>query len=107
MRDFASRAWCGERDRGGRAVAAGPQIAIGGKLTMRRCWNSKQTMGRAASIAARLVLSGCALQQLPGLALQLKAGVLMGLGAGERGDALHEIENALCGAADYAEQPVE
>jgi hypothetical protein len=28
----------------------------------------------------------------------------MGLAAGERRDALHEIENALCRAADYAEQ---
>jgi hypothetical protein len=28
----------------------------------------------------------------------------MGLGTGERRDALHEIENALCRAADYAEQ---
>jgi len=27
LRDFASRAQRGERDRGGRAVAAGPQIA--------------------------------------------------------------------------------
>jgi len=49
-------------------------------------------------------VSGGALQQFPGLALQLKAGVLMGLAAGERRDALHEIENALCRAADYAEQ---
>ena len=63
-------------------------------------------VSRAASIAARLValVSGGALQQFPGLALQFEAGVLMGLGAGERRDARHEIEDALCRAADYAEQ---
>jgi hypothetical protein len=30
LRDFASRAQRGERDRGGRAVAAGPNFWIGG-----------------------------------------------------------------------------
>ena len=42
-----------------------------------------------------LLNSGGALQQLLGLAFEVKARVLMGLGAGQRGDALHEIENAL------------
>ena len=61
---------------------------------------------RGTQLTARLValVSGSALQQFPGLALQFEAGVLMGLGAGERRDALHEIEDALCRAADYAEQ---
>ena len=61
---------------------------------------------RGTQLTAQLValVSGDALQQFPGLALQLEAGVLMGLAAGERRDALHEVENALCRAADYAEQ---
>src|SRR5467141_1260133 len=95
LRDFASRAQRGERDRGDARSPPVRKLRIGGKPTMRRCWNSKQTASRAASIAAWLVLSGGSLQQFPGLALQLKAGVLMGLGAGERRDALHEIEDAL------------
>jgi hypothetical protein len=42
-----------------------------------------------------LLNSGGALQQLLGFAFKVEARVLMGLGAGERGDTLHEIENAL------------
>jgi hypothetical protein len=48
-----------------------------------------------------------AFHQALGLAFQLKSRVLMSLAARDSCDALHEIEDALCGAADYAEQPVE
>jgi hypothetical protein len=57
-------------------------------------------VSRAASIAARLVLSGGALQQFPGLALQFEAGVLMGLAASQPVE-----ENGFAVLACVADQP--
>src|SRR5713101_6413749 len=69
-----------------------------------RCWKSNRTTSRAARHCPRgSFVSGGALQQFPGLALQLEAGVLMGLAAGERRDALHEIEDALGLAMFFAQ----
>src|SRR5882724_4549474 len=51
--------------------------------------------------------SGGVIQELLRLRLHVQTGILMRLVARDGGDALHEIEDALCGAADYAEQPVE
>ena len=44
------------------------------------------------------------IEQPLGAGLQVEASVLMRLGAGDRCDALNEVEDALCGATDYAEQ---
>src|SRR5216683_7376639 len=52
----------------------------------------------------REVSSGGAIQELLRLRLHVQAGILMRLVARDGGDALHEIEDALCRAADYAEQ---
>jgi len=76
LRYLASRAQRASATRG-RAVAA-VRNCDRRKPTMRRCWNSKQTMGRAASIAARLVPSGGALHSFLA-APPIRAGVLMGL----------------------------
>ena len=47
---------------------------------------------------------GSPVQDLPGDLFQVDAAVLMGAASGNRRDPLHEVENALCGATDYAEQ---
>src|SRR5260370_32705987 len=48
--------------------------------------------------------SGGAIQELLRLRLHIQTGILMRLVARDGGDALHEIEDALCRAAGYAEQ---
>jgi len=47
--------------------------------------------------------SGGAIEQLLGLAFELEPRVLVGLVARDGGDALDEIEDALCQGPDYAE----
>ena len=48
--------------------------------------------------------SGHAVEQLLRLALQLQPGILVRLAARQRGDALYEVEHALCRATNYAER---
>ena len=43
------------------------------------------------------------LEELLGTPLHVEAGVLLGLVARKPRDALHEVEDALCRARDYAE----
>jgi hypothetical protein len=50
--------------------------------------------------------SGGAFEQLSRFALELQSCVLMGLPTCERGDALNEIEDRLCGVYDYADHAV-
>ena len=73
------------------------------KLTFQAMWGITQTESRAGTACRAALRSGGALQQLPGLALQFEAGVLMGLAASERRDALHEIEDALGPAMFFAQ----
>ena len=42
-------------------------------------------------------------EELLGAPFHVEAGVLLGLVAREPRNALHEVEDALCGAQDYAE----
>jgi len=48
--------------------------------------------------------SGRAIEQLLGPGFQVEPGILVGLVAGNRRDALHEIEDSLCQAPDYLEE---
>jgi len=107
LRDFASRAQRGERDRGERAVARRSancgSAAIDNSMMLELQADDEP---RGMQLTARLValVSGGTLQQFLGLALQLEAGVLMGLAASERRDALHEIEDALSRGPEYADK---
>jgi hypothetical protein len=54
-----------------------------------------------------MTFSDGSLHQALCLSFQFKPCVLVDLAPSECRNALHKIEDALCGAADYAEQPVE
>jgi len=92
------------RRAAGRMRASAPSIRLDGSAALSNFVES----GRAIGVARlRGLPSDGALHQAFGLAFQLKSRVLMRLAARNRGDAPHEIKDALCRAADYAEQPVE
>ena len=48
-------------------------------------------------------MSANPVEELLGAPLHIEAGILLGLFAREPRDALHEVEDALCGVRDYAE----
>jgi hypothetical protein len=66
------------------------------------CKGTKPEIRKSASPALRK--SGCPVEQLLGPSLQVEPGILVRLVAGDGGDALHEIEDALCQAPDYLEE---
>jgi len=79
----------GERRTRTRVIAADPAIRIGGAAQSCRKWprNRRHRLRGARSNGV--------LHQAFGFAFQLKPRVLMSLAAGNRGDPLHEIKNAL------------
>jgi hypothetical protein len=55
------------------------------------------------AVAVSGLASADPVEELLGAPLHVKAGILLGLVACQPRDALHEIEDALCRAWDYAE----
>ncbi len=91
---LASRAQPGERRRADKCGhSADPGLRIGGKFGDTGHMKAAEPCNRKSGCTA-LPMSGGALQQVLGLALYVEARILIGLGAGECGDALHEIEDA-------------
>ena len=66
-------------------------------------WKGKARPPRARAVALSGPASADPVEKLLGAALHVEAGILLGLVARKPRDALHEVEDALCRAQDYAE----
>ena len=66
-------------------------------------WKGSARPPPMQAVALSSPASADPVEELLGAPFHVEAGVLLGLVAREPRNALHEVEDALCGAQDYAE----